>query len=680
MKKILCLIALVLILILSLVFVLTLRGDDTDTELTIEVNADGYVVVNGVATDILADKSDVITVDADGFVVVNGVKTEHKIHTTDEISVNADGYVVVNGAATDILADKSDVITVDADGYVVVNGVKTEHKILDESLVDEENPQGLLFVLRDDGTYAVESGSAKYEEQIEIPATYKGKAVTEIRSFVMCSNLKEIVIPEGIKEIGEQAFFRCTSLPKIVLPNSIISIGDYAFEACKNLVSVTIGCGLEECGTHPFEDSERIIEVINHSNVTIERGAVDHHTGDSKVSRIGDYVFYENDGVAYLVAYLGNDADIVLPENYNGKNYEIYGGVFSKEDFQNDNLRNVVIPDGVTRIHYHAFCRSALRSVSIGNSVKTIDSDAFVSCVKLTSVTLGSGVETIGDDCFYGCISLIEVVNNSALAITIGSEDYGGIAYYAKDVHRGESNFERIGDYVFFSTNATNYLVYYDGDTKEVVLPDAYHGGQYEINNYAFADSAITGVIVSDGVSSIGNSAFKDCKKLKNLVIGKNVASIGADAFECCYRLEKIQFNATALPDYATYASVFSEAGRESEGIEVRFGANVTRIPAYLFCPHPGYDYLLPTITRISFESGSVLEEIGAYAFYRCKGVTEIVLPSGLTSVGNYSFYSFPNLADVYFPGSETEWAEITIGDNNASLTSATIHYNYIPE
>ncbi len=122
MKKLLCCI----LLILALVFALVSCGDG---EPTVSVNDDGYVVVNGVATEIIAHKDDVITVDDDGYVVVNGTKTEHKIHTTDEISVNTEGFVVVNGVTTEIVADKDDVITVDDDGYVVVNGVKTEYEI-----------------------------------------------------------------------------------------------------------------------------------------------------------------------------------------------------------------------------------------------------------------------------------------------------------------------------------------------------------------------------------------------------------------------------------------------------------------------------------------------------------------------------------------------------------------------
>ena len=46
-----------------------------------------------------------------------------------EVSVNADGYVVVDGVNTNILAEKEDVITLDADGFIVVNGVKTGYRV-----------------------------------------------------------------------------------------------------------------------------------------------------------------------------------------------------------------------------------------------------------------------------------------------------------------------------------------------------------------------------------------------------------------------------------------------------------------------------------------------------------------------------------------------------------------------
>ena len=72
MKKLLYIIALILALVCAL-------ASCKDGEPTVSVNADGYVVVNGVTTEIVADKEDVVTIDTDGYLVVNGVRTEHEI-------------------------------------------------------------------------------------------------------------------------------------------------------------------------------------------------------------------------------------------------------------------------------------------------------------------------------------------------------------------------------------------------------------------------------------------------------------------------------------------------------------------------------------------------------------------------------------------------------------------------
>ena len=82
--------------------------------------------------------------------------------------------------------------------------------------VDPENPQGLAFTLKDDGTYSVGIGEAGELSKIEIPATYKGVAVTEIGAIgdsttTSSSNnvLTEIVIPDSIKNISDKAFYNC---------------------------------------------------------------------------------------------------------------------------------------------------------------------------------------------------------------------------------------------------------------------------------------------------------------------------------------------------------------------------------------------------------------------------------------------------------------------------------------
>lgn len=110
-----------------------------------------------------------------------------------------------------------------------------------EEIVDE-NPQGLQFYPRDDGTYIVACGDAKYLSNIVIPATYKGGAVVGIdkQGFYDCTNLASITIPNSVMSIGKEAFSNCTSLTSITIPDSVTSIGLSAFAFCTSLTSVTI--------------------------------------------------------------------------------------------------------------------------------------------------------------------------------------------------------------------------------------------------------------------------------------------------------------------------------------------------------------------------------------------------------------------------------------------------------
>jgi hypothetical protein len=71
---------------------------------------------------------------------------------------------------------------------------------------------------------------------------------------------------------------------------------------------------------------------------------------------------------------------------------------------------------------------------------------------------------------------------------------------------------------------------------------------------------------------------------------------------------------------------------------------------------------------------------IGVVAFYNCSSLTSVVIGNSVTSIGDTAFFSCSSLTDVYYTGTEEEWAEITIGSYNYSLSNATIHYNYVPE
>ncbi len=506
------------------------------------------------------------SVSEDGYLIVNGEKTGYEVdlptEKEDDITVSDDGYLVVNGVETGYKVDKKAVVTVDKNGYVVVDGVKTQYNI--NGSTDNENPQGLLFILKNDGTYKVEIGAAKYQSKIEIPATYKGVPVTEVGEFgggasalndgyfYYNSYLQEVVIPEGITKLGSFSFAGCINLKTVVIPDSTTEIGVGAFLKCMNLRSITIGKNVSKIGigafssdgSSDFNNLPLLVEVVNRSSITISFTSgvmneaagleVDVHDGDSKMVNKDGYLFYTIGETDYLVTYVGNETELVLPENYNGKSYEVFHGAFICS-----NIESVVISGGVTKI----------------------GSRAFVYCLNLMSVTIGENVESIRDDAFVECIKLVEIVNNSSniTADTI-------VAEYVIEIHDGESKIENIDNYIFYSTDEVNYLVGYKENDTELILPETFNGEEYEIGSFAFlrihdslftilsgaemifetlfdhVDSMITSVVIPDSVTKIGDNAFAYCFMLSEVTIGNGVTHIGENAFYYCDSLTDVYY------------------------------------------------------------------------------------------------------------------------------------------
>lgn len=82
-------------------------------------------------------------------------------------------------------------------------------------------------------------------ETIEIPGSVKK---IPYNSFSGCTNLKTIILGEGIEEIADRVFVNCDSLEEITIPDSVKSISYDVFSNCKTLSTVTMGSGLKSMG------------------------------------------------------------------------------------------------------------------------------------------------------------------------------------------------------------------------------------------------------------------------------------------------------------------------------------------------------------------------------------------------------------------------------------------------
>ena len=515
-----------------------------------------------------------------------------------------------------------------------------------------------------------------------------GNCLIETASKTLIAGFKTSVIPAdgSVTIIGTRAFIYCDGLTSVIIPDSVTSIGSSAFSGCDSLTSVTIGSGVQSIGSSAFSYCYKLLEVYNKSELSITAGGPDHgevalyamnvytQEGGSKLTDTSDgYRFYYDGSKGYLVGYYGTQTALTLPASftaYNGTLVEKYE-IAERAFYGCTALKSVTIPESVTVIGENAFADcTSLTSVIIPDSVMSIGIVAFYGCENLTSVTIGSGVTSIGDYAFQYCYKLVEVYNKSALSITAGDPAHGEVALYAMNVYtqEGGSKLTDTSDgYRFYYDGSKGYLVGYYGTQTALTLPasfTAYNGTlveKYEIAERAFYNcAALKSVTIPESVTGICDYAFTYCEGLTSIIIPNSVTSIGNEAFEYCNSLTSVTIG-SGVQSIGVGAFAFC-TGLTS----VTIGSGVTSIGegAFAYCN---------SLTSVTIGSG--VTSIGEVAFAYCNSLTSIIIPESVTSIGDMAFADCNTLEAVYYRGTATQWQAVTIGPD--AFVSATTVYCY---
>ncbi len=377
--------------------------------------------------------------------------------------------------------------------------------------------------------------------------------------------------------------------------------------------------------------------------------------------------------------------------------------------FYSNNIKSVVINDGVTTIGDYAFfdCGS-LTEVTIPDSVTIIGEEAFYFCDSLTNVTFGNSVTTIGDWAFGYCCSLTEVTIGDSVT-TIGDWAFGYCCSLT-EVIIGDS-VTTIGDRAFYecdsltevtipdSVTTIGYAAFSDCDSlTEVTIGDSVT----TIGDYAFSDcdslksitigNSVT--TIGNSVTTIGNSAFFSCDSLTEVVIGDSVTTIGDDAFYWCDSLTKVTIpdSVTTIGDSAfcycdsltTIAVDENNRYFSNDEYGVLFNKDKTTLIQYPI-GNQRTAYAIPdsvtTIGDLAFSDcdsltkvtiGDSVKTIGDFAFRWCDSLTEVTIPDSVTTIGSGAFYHCDSLTEVTIGNSVTSIGGSAFSSCN-SLTSVTI-------
>ncbi len=372
--------------------------------------------------------------------------------------------------------------------------------------------------------------------------------------------VKDVILSDGVKSISNYAFLSCSTLKTISIPSSVSSIGIDAFGGCENLKYNSLdGCKylgnssnlyLWLCGA---EDSVETIQISNtcryilrsvfEGNKTIKEVNV-----PSSVYKISSYAFRNCSNLSKITL---NEGLVVIEDGA----------------FELLTIKEISVPDSVTTIGYAAFDRSHIESLYIG--LHALDVVLFSGTfIKDTSVgTLTFNAINCGDHVEY------PLVGNPVSNIVFGDDVEYIPAYFA---------YQWVGsDQIQIGKNVT------------------------AIGKYAFANTALKTIEISDKVVSIGDFAFGGCDDLESVTIGSGLTSFNKELFYGCPSLKTINIpsNVATLKD-------------------------------------------------------SCLAE--------CSSLKTIYLTTGLTTIeaNVFACYSDGGLEEIYYDGSKANWASIDKADN----------------
>ena len=209
-------------------------------------------------------------------------------------------------------------------------------------------------------------------------------------------------VPEGVTDIGHNAFMNCTALTEVHLPNSLIEIGDSAFRECTALIELTVPEGVKIISEAAFSGCSSLEKITLADSVnTIGNQAF---SGCVKLNgvTVPDGVTFLGDGIFSQCAALN---DFTIPKKLLSNTVTI--GDFtvrnSKLISYKGSSEHVTVPAFITDIGQSAFSRKPdLKSVSLPEGLTAICKEAFAYCPKLTAVTFPIGIKRLGESAFDG--------------------------------------------------------------------------------------------------------------------------------------------------------------------------------------------------------------------------------------------------------------------------------------
>ena len=521
-------------------------------------------------------------------------------------------------------------------------------------------------------------------EQVTIPS-----GVTEIGHHAFYyTGIKEAIVPAGVTRIEECTFWNCQKLQKAVLPDHITFIGNSAFSEDYELLDVNIPAKVDTIDQHAFYNNYKRntpIVIPNTCKIIGYRAFNNNYVAPSvtfgkKIETIDSYAFAECRLIEQAVlpesvtrigdrAFLNCDSlrTFTFPQNIK----EVAGWVLEGCDaltkvtlakgttsigesafnscrklsdinltdqtslttlnnyaFYGTALKNVTLPNSITEIGWAVFqdCND-LESINVPTGIDYVPYDYCEDSEKLRSVQMHDGIRTIRHDAFYGCDSLENIKLNDQITTIEYNAFYGCVKLALTKLPDALT---------FIGSNAFRDMKAMKGT---ITIPTSVT----TIEDGGFRNSGITAIVMPEGITKLGEDVFNSCASLNNVKLPKDIRRIPNYTFQRCTSLESID-----LPN---------------ELREIGYAA-----------------FDLSGLTAIELPDS--LKKVESYAFSSTQLTTFRVPDSFTNDLGSWTLSNCKKLKSVYFGRNQdyTQWVDFTCCSGCDSLEVMRIYAGTPPK
>lgn len=377
----------------------------------------------------------------------------------------------------------------------------------------------------------------------------------------------------------------------------------------------------------------------------------------------------------------------------------------SYQYFENDNLTEIIIPEGIRTIDDCAFAKCKnLKKIVLPNSLEIIRSNAFHECINLEEIILPTGLKEIEFRAFSDCRKLKKIIIPDSVS-EIKWAAFSGC--YSLEEVIFPKEIDEVGKQLFLNCKNLKKVILPNNIES---LPDEFFKGCKKLDIKLDKDITKLGNRVfedcyklttfPESVLEFGKNCFRNCRNLTSVNLNQNIESLSDGLFDGCTNLVNINSqkklnigkrcfrNCKSLTEIPSFVNNFNERAFENCTSITKINVIDKKIPFACFRGCKNLKEIsnqedIYSMGSFAFSGCESIQNFDIYnlrtipaeAFSNCKRLKKVRLVIGISSIESRAFYNCQNLLDINLPDTiEVIKKEAFSGCN--SITSITIPGN----